>query len=340
LGGGKREGDFMLDMDRRKVLGLLGSTAVVWPLAAQAQQSRKVHQIGVLLPGTPASFSLRTKAFLEGLRTLGYVEGQTIAVEWRWGHDKAEGLPDLAAELVGRNVDVLITGGTPAAKALKSATGTIPIVMAIIGDPVAAGLVDSLRLPGGNATGFSIIAPDLSGKRLELLKEIVPYMSSVAVMLNTANPQSQFELKETETAAPVLGLQIQPIEISPERTLEEGFATMGKTSAQALIVLTDPIFFSQRTRIVDLATRSRLPAMYFFQDFVTAGGLVSYGPSDADLYRRAATYVDKILRGAKPSELPVEQPTKFDLAINLKAARALGLEIAPTLLARADEVIE
>jgi putative tryptophan/tyrosine transport system substrate-binding protein len=312
----------------------------MWPLSGRAQQSRRVHQIGVLLPGTPASFSLRTKAFLEGLRTLGYIEGQTIAIEWRWGQDKVDGLPDLAADLVGRNVDVLITGGTPAAKALKSATGTIPIVMAIVGDPVAAGLVESLALPGGNATGFSIIAPDLSGKRLELLKEVVPQVSSVAVMLNTSNPQSQFELKEMETAARVLGLQIQPIEISPERTLEEGFAATSKTSTQSLIVLTDPIFFSQRRRIVDLATRSRLPAMYFFQEFVAAGGLMSYGPSDTDLYRRAATYVDKILRGAKPSELPIQQPTKFDLAINLKAAKALGLEIPPTLLARADEVIE
>ena len=202
-------------MKRREFITLLGGAAAARPLAAHAQQPRRVPQIGVLLPGTPASFSLRTKAFLEGLRSLGYVEGQTIAIEWKWGQDKVEGLPALAAELVGRNADVIITGGTPAAKALKSATGTIPIVMAIIGDPVAASLVDSLARPGGNATGFSIVAPDLSGKRLELLKEIVPDVSPVAVILNTKNPQSQFELKEMQTAARMLGLQIHPIEISP-----------------------------------------------------------------------------------------------------------------------------
>jgi putative ABC transport system substrate-binding protein len=241
---------------------------------------------------------------------------------------------------VGHNVDVIITGGTPAAKALKSATVTIPIVMAIIGDPVAAGLVESLARPGGNATGFSIVAPDLSGKRLELLKEIVAEASPVAVMLNTKNPQSQFELNEMQAAARAMGLQLHPIQVSPEDTLEEAFAAMSRASARALIILTDPVFFSQRKRIVDLAARSRLPAMHFFQEFTEEGGLVSYGPSDTDLYRRSATYVDKILNGAKPSELPVEQPTKFELVINLKAAKALGLEISPLLLTRADKVIE
>ena len=330
----------MLGIGRREFITLLGGAAAAWPLAARAQQSRRVPRIGVLLPGTAASFALRTKAFLEGLRDVGYVEGQTIAIEWKWGQDRAEGLPELAAELVGRNVDVIVTGGTPAAKALKSATGTIPIVMAIIGDPVAAGLVESLARPGGNATGFSIVAPDLSGKRLELLKEIVSEVSPVAVMLNTRNPQSQFELKEMQAAARAMGLQLHPIQISPEDTWEEAFAAMSRSSARALIILTDPIFFSQRRKIVDLATRSRLPAMYFFQEFAEEGGLMSYGPSDTDLYRRSATYVDRILNGAKPSELPVEQPTKFDLVINLKAAKALGLDISPMLLARADKVIE
>jgi putative ABC transport system substrate-binding protein len=308
---------------RRKFIILLGGVAITWPFSACAQPSRKIPRIGVLLPGTPASFSPRTKAFLEGLRNLGYVEGQAIAIEWKWGQDRVEVLPQLAAELVGRNVDVIVTGGTPAAKALKSATASIPIVMAIIGDPVAAGLVDSLARPGGNATGFSIVAPDLSGKRLELLKEIAPQVSPVAVMLNTKNPQSQFELTEMQTAARALGLQLRPIQISTEDTLEQAFAAMTTASARTLIVLTDPVFFSQRRRIVDLAARNRLPAMYFFQEFAEEGGLVSYGPSDIDLYRRSAAYVDRILKGAKPSELPVEQPTKFDLVINLKTAQAL-----------------
>ena len=332
----------MFDMRRREFITLLGGAAasVSLPFAAHAQQSRKVPRIGVLLPGTPASFSLRTKAFLEGLRDLGYLEGQTIEIEWKWGQDRVEGLPELAAELVRRNVEVIVTGGTPAAKALKGATGTIPIVMAIIGDPVAAGLVDSLARPGGNATGFSIVAPDLSGKRLELLREIVPNVSPVAVMLNTRNPQSQFELKETQTAARALGLRLHPIQVSPDDTLEQAFAAMSNASARTLIILTDPIFFSQRKSIVDLAARHRLPAMYFFQEFAKEGGLVSYGPSDLDLYRRSATYVDKILKGAKAGELPVEQPTKFELVINLKTAKAIGLDIPPMLLARADEVIE
>ena len=336
-------------MRRREFILALGGAAAVWPLAARAalaseasgqRGDSKVPRIGVLLPGTAASFALRTKAFLDGLRELGYVEGQTIAIEWRWGQDRVEGLAELATDLAGRNVDVLVTGGTAAAKALKSATATIPIVMAIVGDPVAAGLVDSLARPGGNATGFSIVAPDLSGKRLELLKEIVPGISRVAVMLNAKNPQSQFELREMQAAAQAMGLQLQPVQISSQDALEEAFAAMSRASAHALIILTDPIFFSQRRKIVELAGRSRLPAMYFFQGFAEEGGLVSYGPSDTDLYRRSATYVDRILRGAKASELPVEQPIKFDLVVNLNAAKALGLDISPMLLARADKVIE
>jgi putative ABC transport system substrate-binding protein len=242
--------------------------------------------------------------------------------------------------MVRSNVDVIVTGGTFAAKALKAATPTIPIVMAIIGDPVAAGLVDNLARPGGNLTGFSIVAPELGGKRLELLKEIVPNVSSVAVLLNSRNPQSQIELREMRAAAQAMGLQLYPTEISTEDGLEDAFAAMSKAAVQALVVLTDPILFSQRKRTVDLASRNRLPAMYFFQGFAEEGGLMSYGPSDTDLFRRAAAYVDRILKGAKPADLPIEQPTKFELFINLKAANALGIAIPESFLIRADKIIE
>ena len=327
-------------MRRREFIAALGGAAAAWPLTARAQQADRIRRIGVLLAGTPASFSLRAKALRDGLHALGYREGKTIAVEWKWGEDRGERLPELAAELVQLNVDVIVTGGTPAARALKNATRTIPIVMAIIGDPVAAGLVDSLARPGGNATGFSIIAPDLSGKRLALLKEIVAGMTSAAVMSNAANPQSQIEMSEMQIAARRLGLQLHSIQISPERSVEDAFQTTSPSSIQALVVLTDAILYSQRDRIVALAAERRLPAMYFFSDFARAGGLMSYAPSDTDLFRRAAAYVDRILKGSNPAELPIEQPTKFELAINLKTAKALRLKIPPSLLARADEVIE
>jgi putative tryptophan/tyrosine transport system substrate-binding protein len=322
---------------REFIAGLCGAAA--WPLRIQAQQSQKIPRIGVLLPGTPASFSLRTKAFLAGLRELGLVDGRTAVIEWKWGQDRIEALPGLAVELVRNNADVIITGGTLAAKAVKAATSTIPIVM-IVGDPVAAGLADSLARPGGNATGFSILAPELGEKRLELLKEIVPRVSSVAVLLNTKNPQSQIELKEMQTAAQAMSLRLYPTDISTENGLEDAFAAMNRAAVHALILLTDPILFSQRKQTVDLANRNRLPAVYFFQEFAEEGGLMSYGPSDVDLYRRATAYVDRILKGTRPSDLPFQQPTKFDLVINLKTAKALGLDIPPSLLARADEVIE
>jgi putative ABC transport system substrate-binding protein len=327
-------------MRRRAFMVFLASGMTVWPLGIYAQQSQKIFRVGVLLPGTPASFSLRTKAFLDGLRELGYVEGATIAFEWKWGQDRVETLSELAADLARSHVDVIITGGTSAAKALKAATPTIPIVVAIVSDPVAAGLVNNLARPGGNLTGFSIVAPELGGKRLELLKEVVPDVSSVAVLLNTRNPQSQIELKEMRTAAQAMRLQLYPIEISTEDGLEDAFAAMNKAAVQALVVLTDPILFSQRKRTVDLANRNRLPAVYFFQGFAEEGGLMSYGPSDTDLFRRAAGYVDRILKGTKPGDLPIEQPTKFDLFVNLKAANMVGVTIPESFLLRADKVIE
>ena len=327
-------------MKRRDFMVLAVGSATALPLIVHAQHAPKIARIGVLLPGTPESFSLRTKAFLDGLRELGYIEGRTIEIDWKWGQDRVETLSDLAAELVRSNADVIVTGGTFAAQALKAATSNIPIVMAIIGDPVAAGLVGNLARPAGNLTGFSIVAPDLGGKRLELLKEIAPGVSSVAVLLNNGNPQSQIELKEMWSAARAMGLQLYPAEISTEVGLEDAFAAMNKAAVQALVVLTDPILFSQRKRAADLANKNGLPAMYFFPGFVEEGGLMSYGPSDADLFRRSAGYVDRILRGTKPGDLPIEQPTKFELFINLKTARMLGLTIPESFLLRADKVIE
>src|SRR5215471_17985735 len=327
-------------MKRRAFIAGIGGAAA-WPIVARAQQqSRKAH-IGALLPGAPASYSPRTNALLEGLRDLGYEEGKTVTIEWKWWNDQAERLPELAAELVSLDLKAIVTAGTPAAKALKSATRSIPIIMAVIGDPVAAGLVDSLAHPGGNVTGFSILASDLSGKRLELLKEVVPRLFSVGVILNPANPQPKIELIEIEAAARALEIQIRPIQISAESSLQNSFESISKDhSVQAVIVLTDALLYNNRKQIASLAAANRLPTIYFFREFVADGGLMSYGPSDIDLFRRAASYVDKVLRGAKPGDLPIEQPTKFELVINQGAARTTGLDLPATLLARADEVIE
>lgn len=324
-------------MRRRDFIAVVAAATMASPVA-HAQHAQKIPRIGVLLPGTPDSFSLRTAALLDGLRELGYVEGKTIEVDWKWGQDRVQALPGLAAELVRDKADVIVTGGTAAALALKSATSTIPVVMAIIADPVAAGLVTNLARPGGNLTGFSIVAPELGGKRLELLKEIVPGLSAVAVLLNNRNPQSQIELTEMRHAARAMGLQLHPAEISTDVALDEVFAALD--GAEALVVLTDPILFSQRKRIVDLANKNRLPAMYFFQGFVEEGGLISYGPGDADLFRRSASYVDRILKGAKPGDLPIEQPVRFELFVNLTTARMLGVAIPESFLLRADRVIE
>jgi putative ABC transport system substrate-binding protein len=326
---------------RRRDFALLVLGAVAMrPLQAHAQRAAKIPRIGVLIPGTAASFSRRVQAFVDGLSLLGRVEGLTIEIEWKWANDRVDLLPALAAQLVQDKVDVIVTGGTPAAQALKAATQSIPIVVAIMADPVAAGIVETLARPGGNATGFSIVAPELGAKRLQLLKEVVPTISSVAVLLNARNPQSKIELKELKTAAASMGLRLDPIEVSGQGGLEDAFAAMNKAAAQALIVLTDPVLFSERKPTVDLANRYRLPAVYPFQGYVEDGGLVSYGPSDADLFRRAAGYVDRILKGAKPAELPVEQPVKFEMYVNLNAARALGVTVPELFLARADKVIE
>jgi putative tryptophan/tyrosine transport system substrate-binding protein len=326
-------------MRRRDFIVLVAAAMTGSPIA-HAQPAQKIPRIGVLLPGTPESFAPRTTAFLDGLKELGYVEGRTVLIDWKWGQDRVQTLPELAADLVRSKVDVIVTGGTAAAQALKAATSSIPVVMAIIGDPVAAGLVTNLARPGGNLTGFSIVAPELGGKRLELLREIVPGISAVAVLLNNRNPQSQIELKEMRSAAQAMGLRLYPVEISAEAGLDDAFAAIDRTAVQALVVLTDPILFSQRKRAVDLANTNRLPAMYFFQGFVEEGGLISYGPGDADLFRRSAGYVDRILKGARPAELPIEQPVRFELFINLKTAEMIGVTIPESFLLRADKVIE
>ena len=308
------------------------------PFAAEAQQTGKVPRIGVL--ATTHNWPL-WEAFRQGLRELGYVEGRTIAIEYRWTEGRDERFPDFAAELVRLKVDVIVTGGTPAAIAAKNATRTIPIVMGSSGDPVGTGLIASLARPGGNVTGLSALNLELEGKRLELLKEVVPKLSRVAVLWNPGNRLlHERYLKETQAAALSLGVQLQLVAVQSSADFESAFAKMTRERPDALIVEADLFFVLHRKRIVDFTAKTQLPAVYSFRDFVDAGGLMVYGASFPELYRRAATYVDKILKGAKPADLPVEQPTKFELVVNLKTAKALGLTIPQSMFIRADQVIE
>jgi putative tryptophan/tyrosine transport system substrate-binding protein len=316
------------------ILGLLAA-----PLAADAQPAGKVPRIGVLSAGSPPATVPRFEPFIQGLRELGYVEGQTIALEYRFADGQHERLPALAAELIDLNVEVLVTSGTPAAVAAKHATSLIPIIIAIAADPVGEGLVASLARPGGNVTGMANLDTELSGKRLEILKAVVPGLSRVAILWNPANPAHRPALGESEGAARALGVQLQPVEVRAPDEFTSAFAALRSERASALMLLADSMFGSHRAQVVDLAAKSRLPSMFWVKDFVAAGGLLSYGASYPDLLRRAATYVDKILKGAKPADLPMEQPTKFELVINLKTAQALGLTLPPTLLFQADEVI-
>ena len=279
-------------------------------------------------------------AFRQELGRLGYAKGQTIALEERWAEGRLDRLAPLAAELAGLNVDILVTTTTPGVRAAQQATRTIPIVMALVSDPVGSGVVANLARPGGNVTGLSLMHPELSKKRLELLKEVVPKVSRVAILSNPSNPIAPPLLRETEAAARGLGVQIQVVEVRNSAGLDGAFSAMTRDRAGALVVTPDFVFMEQRMRIVDLAAKTRLPAMYAWREPVDAGGLMAYGASIPDLMRRAAGYVDKILKGAKPADLPIEQPAKLELVINMKAAKALGLKIPPAILARADEVIE
>jgi len=328
-------------MDRRTFLAGTGAMLLAAPLAAGAQQPAKVPRIGYLSPLSPPADSIRIEAFRQGLRDLGYVEGQNIAIEYRYAEGRFDRLPDLAAELVRLKVEVIVAASTPGILAAKNATSTIPIVMTLSADPVPTGLVSSLARPGGNITGLSLLSGELNQKRLELLKEVVPNLSRVAALWNPANPASRFQLKETEAAARVLGVQLQPLEVrGPDPDFEGAFQAATRGRAGALITPDDLLIFIHRTRIVDFAAKKRLPAMHGFRELADAGGLMSYTANRPHLFRGAAMYVDKILKGAKPADLPVEQPTKFELVINLKTAKALGLTIPPSLLGRADEVIQ
>jgi ABC-type uncharacterized transport system substrate-binding protein len=310
-------------------------------LPAHAQQRTKIPRIGYLNGASASSYAARTEAFREGLRELGYVEGKDILIESRYAEGKLDRLPALAAELVRLKVELIVTGGGGGAtRSAKEATATIPIVMAMDNDPVGQGLVASLGRPGGNVTGLSTLNPEISGKRLELLKEIVPKLSRVAVLGTSTSPSTALPLKkEVEPAAGASGVKLQFLDVQGPKDIGAAFREASKGRAEAILVLAGPVWPSQRKQVADLAAKSRLPAIYPFPEFVEAGGLVSYSANVVDLFRRAATYVDKILKGAKPADLPVEQPTKFELVINLKTAKQIGLAIPPNVLARADKVI-
>jgi ABC-type uncharacterized transport system substrate-binding protein len=319
---------------------LTGSMLFALCVSAQGQQPTKIPRIAYLAGSTHSAMSARTEAFRQGLRELGYVEGKNIVVEWRFGEGKADRVPRLVAELVRLKVDVIVTGGSRVTRVAKEATSTIPIVMAQDNDPVANGFVVSLARPGGNITGLATLRPELSGKQLELLKEIIPKLSRVAFFGTSTMPGNAQALKETELAAGAFGVKLQYLDVLGPKNIETAFRAASKAGADAaLMQARGSITSSHRTEIAEFAVKSRLPTIYPFKEFVEAGGLMSYATSLTDLDRRAATYVDKILKGAKPADLPVEQPTKFEFIINLKAAKQIGLTIPPNVLVRADRVI-
>jgi putative ABC transport system substrate-binding protein len=324
---------------RREFISLLGGAAA-WPLAARAQQPAKVARIGFLGNSTAALEANLVGPFRDGLRELGYEEGRDIVIEYRWADGRYERFPALIAELIALKVDAIVTAGTPASLAVKKATTTIPLVMVAVGDPVATGLVASLARPGGNITGLTSISVEMEGKRLELLREVVPKVSHIAVLWNAASPIQVIEEGEVRAAARVLRIKMLSLGVRTREEIDDALATIIRERPDALLVLADRLFLHHRTRIMDFAAQERLPGVHAYRELVEAGGLMSYGPSYADMHRRAAAYVDKILKGAKPADLPVERPVKFELVVNLKAAKALGLTIPPSVIFRADEVIE
>jgi putative tryptophan/tyrosine transport system substrate-binding protein len=322
-------------MKRRTFITLLGGAAA-WPLRTGAQE--RIPKIGLLRTNAPPDPFV--DAFRDGMRTLGYEDGQTVLYETRWAEGKPDRLPVLAAELTALNVDIILTGGDTAIRAAQNAAPATPIVMGASNDPVGAGFAHSLARPGGTVTGITIFSKELSQKRLELFRETVPSLARVAVLINPSFPAALSETKATEEAAQLLGITMQPVTASRVDELERALKSLTNSKVDGLITLADPFFTAHRGRIVDLANAARLPTMLHWREFVQAGGLLSYGPDNVDLYRRAANFVDKILKGARPGDLPIEQPTKFVLAINLKTARALGIAVPQSVLFRADEVIE
>jgi putative ABC transport system substrate-binding protein len=330
----------MNEVMTRRMVGIGLAAFIFLTLHIAEAQQRNVPKIGVLRP--VRSYAAFTEALKQGLRRLGYIEGRNIVFEHRFADEQGNRLEELAAELVRSNVDVIVVSSTPATKAVRAATNTMPIVFVAVSDPVASGFVDSLARPGGNLTGLATEAtPELSGKRVELLKETFPTISGIVVLNNSINPATVVSAQQTQQAAQNLGLEVHFLEVRNSRDIELAFQTMPKTGANALVILVGPFFFSNRTPIVDLATTSALPAMYPMKEYVEAGGLMSYGPDFSSQFRRAAVYVDKILKGAMPGDLPVERPsTVTDFAINLKTARLMGLRISPEILQRADTIIK
>jgi putative ABC transport system substrate-binding protein len=324
----------------RKLFWLITATLLVYISPAEPQPPAKIPRIGYLSGTSPSTSPDRRNAFRQGLRELGYVEGKNIIIEYRWSEGKRERLPDLAAELVRLNVDIIVTTGPQATRPAKQATSTIPIVMAQDPDPVGNGFVASLAQPGGNITGLSSLAPELSGKQLELLMETVPKLSHVAVFGTLTNPGNAQSLREAELAAQAFGVKLQYIDILSPKDFETAFRAASKGHADAVLMIPGSVLVSQRAQLTDLAMKSRLPAIYPQPEFIEAGGLMYYGTNTPDLLRRAATYVDKILKGGRPADLPIEQPTKFELVINLKTAKQISLTIPPNVLARADRVIK
>ena len=326
-------------MKRRDFITLLGGVATAWPLAARAQQAAKVPTIGLLVPGTPSTHGQWFAALVRRLRELGWIEGGNTIIEYRWAAGSSERFAEIAAEFVRLKVDVIVTSATGPTLAVKHATSSIPIVFAGVGDPVGIGIIDNLARPTGNVTGLSVLFTDLAGKRLELLREILPGLRRLAILTNIDNPSAMLEVHEVEATVRTLGLESVTPEVRRPEDIAPAVESL-KDGVEALYVISDPVITTNRIRINTLALRARIPTMHSLREYVEVGGLISYGPNVSDMFRRAGEMVDKILRGAKPADLPVEQPTKFDLVINLITAKALGLEVPATLLARADEVIE